>query len=180
MSSRPDLVGVVGSARALGSLAALSGAVGALPVLLGHTKGLNGTVVAVIGVLLFGIPCAWFAGPRRAWYRARLEAAVPAPDGSVVTAPEDTFERVTRPMTSTVVVTIGVGLLIACTTGVPAGLVLTGVGAGLLIQARWVARQERVKGVRLLCPASPGRVAADDPHLSAYQEVPFYTVPARA
>jgi hypothetical protein len=179
VSSKPDLIGVVGSARALGSLAVLSGLTGALPVLLGHTKGLSGAVVAVIGVLLFGIPCAWFAGPRRTWYRDRLEAAEPAPDGSVVTAPEETFERVSRPMTSTVVVTIGVGLLIAYTTGVPAGLVLTGVGAGILSQAQWVARQERAKGVRLLCPASPGRVAADDPNLPAYQEVPFYTVPAR-
>ncbi|WP_335972128.1 MULTISPECIES: hypothetical protein [Streptomycetaceae] len=179
MSTKPDLVGVVGSARALGWLAVLSGAAGALPVLLGHTKGLSGAAVAVIGALLFAVPCAWSAGPRRAWYRARLEAAAPAPEESVVTAPEETFERVTRPMTSTVVVTLGVGLLIAYTTGIPAGLVITGIGAGMLSQARWVARQERAQGVHLLCPAAPSRVSADDPNLAAYQEVPFYTVPAR-
>ncbi|BBA98914.1 hypothetical protein RVR_5299 [Actinacidiphila reveromycinica] len=179
MSSTPDLVGVVGSARATGSLAVLCGAAGALPVLLGHTKGLSGTAVAVIGALLFVLPCVWSAGPRRAWYRARLEAAVPAPAESVVTAPEETFERVTRPMTSTVVVTIGVGLLLAYTTGIPAGLVIAGIGAGMISQAQWVAGQERAQGVRLLCPAAPGRVSADDPNLAAYQDVPFYTVPAR-
>src|SRR5690348_1991087 len=56
---------------------------------IGH--GLRGPVLAVLAVLLFGVPFAWVTVARRAWYRTRLEAATPAPQGSPVIARENTF-----------------------------------------------------------------------------------------
>ncbi|MEU8789627.1 hypothetical protein [Streptomyces sp. NPDC048643] len=175
MSTRPDLVGVVATARALGTLALFAGATGALPILLGRTQGLSGAAVTVSAVLIFGVPFAWFAGPRRAWYRERLDAATPIPLGSVVVSRSDEFRRVTQPVSTGLVAVLVVELLVAFKTGVPIGLALSGVGAGLLSQAHWLARQERKRDVRIVCPVAPGRVAADDPHLSVYKTVPFFT-----
>lgn len=176
MSTRPDLIGAVASAQALGSVALLAGGAGSLPVLLGHTGSMGGTTVAVLALVIFAVPFAWFVGPRRAWYRERLAAAGPAPRDAVVIAADDTFQRVTRPLTPVLVGAAVIELLVAYGTGVPIGLALAGVGAGLLSQARWLARQERSQGIRLLCPSAPGRVAADDPHLDEYRAVPFYTL----
>ncbi|MGQ4346386.1 hypothetical protein [Streptomyces sp. SAS_275] len=175
MSTRPDLVGVVASARALGTLSLFAGATGALPVLLGRTQGMSGAAIAVSAVLIFGFPFAWCAGPRRAWYRERLDAATPIPPGYAVVSQSDEFRRVTQPLTKGLVAVLVVELLVAFTTGVPIGLALCGFGAGLLSQAHWLARQERTRTVRVVCPVAPGRVAADDPHLSVYRAVPFFT-----
>ncbi|MER5399050.1 hypothetical protein [Streptomyces sp. NPDC002599] len=175
MSTRPDLVGVVASARAMGTLSILAGATGALPVLLGHTQGMSGAAITTSALLLFGLPFAWFAGPRRTWYRERLEAATPTPPGAVVVSRKDEYRRVTEPLTKAVIVVLVVELFVAFMTGVPIGLALSGIGAGLLSQAHWLARQERRRSVRIVCPLSPGRVAADDPHLSEYRAVPFFT-----
>lgn len=181
MNSRPDLVGVVGSARALGMIVLLTGATGALPVLLGRTGDLGGAADAVLGLVLFCLPLAWYGGPRRrAWYRDRLTAAVPVPPGAVLTAPEDTFQRVTRPLSRTVAIVLVIELLVAFGTGVPFGLAFAGVGVGMLTQGSWLARQERTRGIRLFCPVAPGRVAADDPNLEVYRAVPFYTLDADA
>ncbi|MGW2783258.1 hypothetical protein ACWC3X_18730 [Streptomyces populi] len=175
MSTRPDLVGVVASARALGTLSFLAGVTGALPVLLGHTRGMTSTAVTILALLIFIPPFAWFAGPRRIWYRERLEAATPTPLGAVVVPRKDEFRRITQPVTGGLVAVLVVGLLVAFKTGIPIGLALSGVGAGLLSQAHWLARQERERGVRVVCPIAPGRVAADDPHFSVYRTVPFFT-----
>lgn len=181
MSSRPDLVGVVGSARALGSIALLTGATGVLPVLLGRTGALGGAADSLLGLVLFGLPLAWYGGPRRrAWYRDRLEVAVPVPAGSAVTPPEETFPRVTRPLSKVVVVVLVLELFVAFDTGIPVGAAFAGVGVGMLSQAQWLARQERARGIRLFCPAAPARVAADDPNLEVYRAVPFYTLDADA
>ncbi|MEE1808542.1 hypothetical protein [Streptomyces sp. BE133] len=179
METQPSLVGAVATARVLGSIALLVGLVTSLTALMGGTAGLGGPVLAVLAVLLFGVPFAWVSVARRAWYRTRLEAATPAPQGSPVIARENTFEAVSRPLTVPVVIGLGLGVLIASTTGVPAGLALAGAGSGLLWQAQWLAREERKRGTWLLCPHAPLRPAPDDPALALYQQVPFYTAPAQ-
>ena len=113
MSTRPDLVGVVASARALGTLSLLAGATGALPVLLGHTRGMSGAAATILALLLFGLPFAWFAGARRSWYRERLEAAAPTPLGAVVVSRDDEFRRVARPLAKGMVAALVVGLFVA-------------------------------------------------------------------
>jgi hypothetical protein len=167
----------VAAARVLGSIALLVGLVASLTTLIGGTAGLGGPVLAV---LLFGVPFAWVVVARRAWYRNRLEAATSAPQGSPVIARENTFEAVSRPVTVPVVIGLGLGLIIASTTGVPAGLALAGAGSGLLWQAQWLAREERKRGIWLLCPHTPVRPAPDDPSLALYRQVPFYTAPAQS
>ncbi len=76
-------------------------------------------------------------------------------------------------------IALGLGLVIACNTGVPAGLALAGVGGGMLHQARRLTREERKLGTWLLYPLAPLRVAADDPALPTYRRVPFYTFPVQ-
>ncbi|MGW5251088.1 hypothetical protein ACWEQN_46775 [Streptomyces sp. NPDC004129] len=168
------------TARALGTIALLVGLVTSLTTLMGGTAGLGGPVLAVLAVLLFGAPFAWVAVARRAWYRNRLEAATPAPQVSPVIARENTFKAVSQPLTVPVVIALGLGLLIASTTGVPAGLALAGAGSGLLWQAQWLAREERKRGIWLLCPHAPLRPAPDDPSLALYRQVPFYIAPAQS
>ncbi|GGR09234.1 hypothetical protein GCM10010219_12180 [Streptomyces netropsis] len=178
MGTRPPLVGLVTATRSIGSLNALVGAVGSLPVAFGNTGGFGVPVTASLAVVIFGLPFAWSAGPRRAWYRTRLDQASPVPPGSPVTAREGTFEAVSRAATAPLVLGLGIGLLIAYTTGIPVGLALVGLGGGLLHQARWLAGQERELGSWLVCPLAPFQVRADDPARSTYLEAPFYTVPA--
>ncbi|MFK0296453.1 hypothetical protein ACIQU6_39110 [Streptomyces sp. NPDC090442] len=180
MDTRPSLVGAVAATRALGTIALLVGLVASLAALMGGTAGLGGPVLAVLAVLLFGVPFAWVAIARRAWYRTRLEAATPAPQGSPVIARENTFEVVSRTLVVPVVIGLGLGVLVASTTGVPAGLALAGAGSGLLWHAQWLAREERKRNTWLLFPHAPLRPAPDDPSLPLYQQVPFYTASARA
>jgi hypothetical protein len=129
---------------------------------------------------LFAVPFGWAAGPRRAWYRERLADTAPAPGGVPVVAARDAFDRVSRPLTRPVLLALAVGLAIAWATGVPVGLALAGLGCGLLLQARWLAAQERRGGRRLLCPLTPLRVDPGDPHLALYRRVPFYVARAAA
>lgn len=175
MNNRPSLIGAVAAGRALGSIALLVGLVTSPVALMGSATGLGGPVGAALALLLWGVPFVWVSGARRAWYRTRLEAATPAPQGFAVIARENTFEMVVRPLTVLVIIALGLGLLIAYTTGVPAGLALAGAGAGLLWQTRWLAREERNRGTWLLCPHAPLRPNSDDPALALYQQVPFYT-----
>ncbi|MFJ8854912.1 hypothetical protein [Streptomyces sp. NPDC102437] len=177
MSTRPPMVGLVATIRSLAVLTLLVGLVSALPALLRGTEGLGVPGTVLLAALIFGLPFAWFAGPRRVWYQTRLDAVTPLPHGATVVAREKTFELVSRPLTVPLVIALGLCLLIAYNTGIPAGLALVGVGGGLLLQARWLAREERRRGVWLLCPQAPLRVAADDPALSLYRRAPFYTAP---
>ncbi|WP_127356146.1 hypothetical protein [Actinacidiphila soli] len=133
-----------------------------------------------MAVVIFGVPFGWFGGPRRrAWYQERLDRAAPVPYGATVVAREDAFEAVSRPLTVPLLTGLIVGLFIAFGTGVPAGLALAGVGGGMLSQAQWLAGEERRLGTFLLCPQAPLRVEANDPALSVYRQVPFYTAPEK-
>ncbi|MGW1076536.1 hypothetical protein [Streptomyces sp. NPDC002537] len=179
MSTRPPLVGAVAATRSLASLALLAGSISSLPALFGSAERFGSSGIAILAALIFGLPFAWFAGPRRAWYRTRLDEAVPMPYGSPVIARGKTFERAFRHLTPPVVIALTLGLFIAYNTGIPAGLAVAGVGGGMLHQARWLAREERKLGTWILSPLVPFRVAADDPALSIYRRMPFYTFPVQ-
>jgi hypothetical protein len=180
MRSQLHLVGLVAATRCTALVVLGAGLAGALPVVLGHRGGLSAAPAVVLAVGLFAVPFGWAAGPRRAWYRERLADTAPAPDGVPVVAARDAFDRVSRPLTRPVLLALAVGLAIAWATGVPVGLALAGLGCGLLLQARWLAAQERRGGRRLLCPLTPLRVDPGDPHLALYRRVPFYVARAAA